>query len=140
MATAAQYAAAPINALAQVSTANALRDGTGTLVTVAAGQAAGTLGAYTALGGSRIDDITIKAVGTTTAGMIRLFLTLDGGTTNRLITEIPVDARAPSATVESWSRVLTDQALVLQNTSALLRASTHNGEIFNIAVTRAGAF
>ena len=130
MATAAQYAATPRSAVAQVSTANTNRDGTGTLVTV-----------FTAAStGSRIDDIVVQAVGTTTAGMVRLFLSFDGGTTNRLFAEIPVSAVTPSATVQAFRVAMLDMALLLPNANALLRASTHNAETFNIIVSRAGDF
>lgn len=129
MAATAQYASTPVNGLAQVTVANAARDGTGTLVTVYTGAATG----------SRIDDITIKATGTTTAGMVRLFLSLDGGTTNRLLSEYLVTAITASASVAAWSQSIIDLGLILQNTSALLRASTNNAETFNIIVTRAGS-
>ena len=127
MSTSAQYAATPKTAVAQVSTANTARDGTGTLATVFT---AGT-------NGSRIDDISIVATATTTAGMVRLFL--HDGTNARLWKEILVSAITPSATVQVFSSLLNSQALILQ-TGWSLRASTHNAETFNIAVTRAGDF
>lgn len=130
MAATAQYAATPVSGLAQVSVANAGRDGSGTLVTIVTGGASGT----------RIDDITFKAAVTTTAGMVRLYLSTDNGTTNRLIREISVNAVTPSATVASWSSSLTDLGIVLQNVTTLLRASTEKAETINIAVTRAGNF
>lgn len=130
MATAAQYAATPRAAVAQVTAANTNRDGTGTLVTVFTGASTG----------SRIDDLVVQATGTTTAGMVRLYLSLDNGTTNRLIHEIPVSAITPSGTVAAFKAQLFDLALLLPNASALLRAATHNAETFNIAVTRGGDF
>lgn len=127
MSTSAQYAATPRTAVAQVSTANTARDGTGTLATVF------TAGAS----GSRIDDLTIAAVATTTAGMVRLFL--HDGTNARLWKEIAVSAITPSATVSVFSSSLSNQSLILQSGWSL-RASTHNAENFNIVVTRAGDF
>lgn len=127
MSTSAQYAATPKTAVAQVSTANTARDGTGTLATVF------TAGAS----GSRIDDISITAIAATTAGMVRLFL--HDGTNARLWKEILVSAITPSATVQVFSAMLNSQALILQ-AGWSLRASTHNAETFNIAVTRAGDF
>ena len=127
MSVQAQYAATPKTAVAQVSTANTARDGTGTLATVF------TAGAS----GSRIDDIAIIATGTTTAGMVRLFL--HDGTTARLWREVAVSAITPSATVSPFSSLLSGLALVLQ-TGWSLRASTHNAETFNVLVTRAGDF
>lgn len=127
MSVQAQYAATPKTAVAQVTTANTARDGTGTLATVF------TAGAS----GSRIDDIAIIATGTTTAGMIRLFL--HDGTNSRLWREVAVSAITPSATVSPFSSLLGSLALVLQ-TGWSLRAATHNAETFNVLVTRAGDF
>ena len=130
MAVNANYASVPRAAAAVLSAANTNRDGTGTIVTVLAG---GT-------SGSRVDDIRISATGTTTAGMIRFYLSLDGGTTNRLLFEVPVTAITPSATVQSFQAVLTDLGIVLPDANAQLRASTNNAEAFHITVTRAGNF
>lgn len=110
-----------------ISTANTNRDGTGTLGTVLTGVAAGTV----------VRDVTIQAAGTTTAGMVRLFVSLDGGTTKRLIHEISITAATPSATVKAFRTVIyfdgvTEKSLVLPNASAILYASTHNAESFNV--------
>ena len=130
MATTAAYASTPVAALAQVSTANTARDGSGTLATVLTGASNGT----------RIDDIVIKATVTTTAGTIRFFMSLDGGTTKRLIYEIQVTANTVSATNPAWSWVLSDLGWILPNTNAILYASTEKAEAINICVTRAGSF
>ena len=87
MAVTAQYAATPRCGATQVSTANTKRDGTGILDPILTAGASGT----------RIDAINIKAMGTTTAGMIRLFV--HDGTVARLLTEIPVTAVTPSDTL-----------------------------------------
>lgn len=107
---------------AQISTANTNRDGTGTVGTVL------TAGSN----GSRIHRIRVKAGGTTTAGMVRLFI--HDGSAYRLWHEIPVTAITPSATVETF-----EDELYLPGESALalpsgysLRASTHNAETFNV--------
>ena len=136
MATNPNYARFPRSAIAQISAANTNRDGTGTLVTVIAGAAAG--GALE--GGTRVDDITIQATGTTTAGMVRLFLSLDNGTTNRLIREVEIAARTPSGTTPAFRAELLDLGIILPNANALLRAATHNAEAFNIIASRAGDF
>ena len=127
MATSAQYASTVRAAAAQVTTANTNRNGTGAIVTVF------TAGAN----GSRIDDISIDAVATTTAGVVRLFI--NDGTTSYLFQEILVTATTPSTTVAVWSTTLLNQALVIP-TGWSLRASTNNAETFNIIVTRAGDF
>lgn len=127
MATTANYANTPRAAVAQVSTANTARDGTGTIATV-----------FTAgSSGSRVDDIVIIATGTTTAGMVRLFL--HDGTNARLWQEVPVSAVTVSATVPAWTTSLLNQALVLPNGWSL-RASTEKTETFNVFVDRAGDF
>ena len=130
MATAPNYASTPRFAIGQISAANTNRDGTGTLVDVITGAATGT----------RVDDITIQAVNTTTGGMVRLFVTLDGGTTNRLIREIEVSARTPSGTVPAFRFELYDLGIILPNANARIRAATNNAEAFNVIVTRAGDF
>lgn len=127
MSTAAQYASTVTGVAVQVTTANTNRDGTGTIVTVLTAAASGT----------RIDDIYMVATGTTTAGVIRLFV--HDGTNARLLSETLVTAVTPSTTVQVWSNTLLSQAIVLK-TGYSLRASTNNTETFNIIVTRAGDF
>ena len=109
--------------LGQVSVANTALDGTGTIVTIA------TAGAN----GSLLQLIRIKAIVTTTVGMIRLFI--NDGTNTRLYKEIKVTAATPSVTVESFeAEYQPSEPLVLQ-TGWSLRASTHNAETFNILIT-----
>lgn len=127
MSAQAQYASTPRTAVGQATAANTGRDGTGAIATII------TAGAS----GSRIDDITITAVATTTAGMVRLFL--HDGTNARLVKEIPVSAITPSGTVAAFTSSLFNQNLILA-TGWSLRASTHNAETFNVCVTRAGDF
>lgn len=127
MSTTANYASTPRAGMVVVSTANSALDGTGTLGTVF------TAGAS----GSRIDAIQIYAIGTTTAGMVRLFLS--DGVNNRLFAEIPVLALTPSATQPAFSANLQSNASGLVNTVPLpfsfgsgysLKASTQNAESF----------
>ena len=125
MAAQAQYAATPKCGIGQVSTANTARDGTGTIATIF------TAGAN----GSRIDAIDIKAVGTTTAGMIRLFI--HDGTNARLLTEVPVTALTPSGTLPSWeaqlnANTMTQVLPLVLPTGYSLRASTEKAEAFNV--------
>lgn len=127
MATTAQYAATVQTAQAQISTANTNRNGTGTIGTVITG----------ATNGTRVDDISIVATGTTTAGVVRLFIS--DGTNVRLWQEILVSAITPSTTVQVWSYTLLNAALILKSGWSL-QASTNNAETFNVIVTRAGDF
>lgn len=118
MATSPNYAATPNTPAVTISTANANRDGTGTIATVF------TAGAS----GSRIEDITLKAQGTTTAGMIRIFL--HDGTTARLWREIQVPAITPSATAPSWE--LRFPVYLFLQSGHSLRASTEKAESFTV--------
>ena len=127
MAQVPNYAATPKVGMAVISTANTNRDGTGTLGTVFS---AGT-------NGSLIEAVEIQATGTTTAGMVRLFL--HDGTNARMIGEVPVLAVTPSATVPAWSAIVNSQGMnngtiqlpIRIPTGWSLRASTHNAESFN---------
>lgn len=125
MSTAANYASTPKCGIGQISTANTNRDGTGTIGTIF------TAGAS----GSRIDRVNIQAVGTTTAGMVRLFI--HDGTNSRLYHEEPVGAMTPSATVAAAFATCepitypTKFPLVLPSGYSL-RASTEKAETFNV--------
>lgn len=135
MATTAQYSTAPTIDVSQVTTANTNRDGTGTTVEIAAGPTTASGSGV----GKRIVGVMIAATGTTTAGMIRFFISVDGGTTKRLIAETIVTAITVSATVPAFSTsvpslvgiVLPGQ--VSTNTQKLY-AATNNSETFNIVV------
>lgn len=129
MASTPQYAAVPKIGSVVISTANTSRDGTGTLGTVFT---AGSLG-------SRIDTVEIQATGTTTAGMVRLFI--HDGTNAMLFAELPVVATTPSATIPAFSSSISGDSGGMINAFPLpfslptgwsLRASTHNAESFNI--------
>jgi hypothetical protein len=125
MGASANYASVPKVGVAVISTANTNRDGTGTIGTVF------TAGAS----GSRIERIVIQATGTTTAGMVRLFL--HDGTNARLYEEIAVLAITPSGTVTAFAFTIeaystpTYMPIVLP-TGWSLRASTNNAETFNV--------
>lgn len=123
MATSPAFAATPLCAVAQVSTANTNRDGTGTIATIV------TAGAS----GSKIERIRVAATGTVTAGVVRLFI--HDGTNSRLYQEILVSATTPSTTIAIFTADIdfsqSDGLLVLP-TGYSLRASTHNAETFNV--------
>ena len=125
MAAIPAYAATPKCGIAQISTANANHDGTGTIATVFSAGA----------NGSRIDAIDIKAVGTTTTGMIRLFI--HDGNNARLLTEVPVVAVTPSATCPSWEAQLNTNSMsqilpLVLPSGYSLRTSTGKAETFNV--------
>ncbi len=136
MAVAAQYTRDVISASASISTANTGRDGTGTIGTVYTARTAANGGT-----GARIDSVTVEATGTTTAGMVRLFITDSGGTA-RLIREIAVSALTPSATVKAFTIPTSEGAdangvLIINALLApgdIFKASTHNAETFVVRV------
>ncbi len=129
MATSAVYASTPLIDYVQAVTANTARDGTGTIATLASGTAAGKL----------IRRIIINATGTTTAGVIRFFLSLDTGTTKRLIKEVLVTAKTPSTSVDTFRAEVPELVgMILPGTAAQLYVSTHNTETFNIVCESGG--
>ena len=125
MSTSAQYASTPKTAINSISTANTARNGTGTIATI-----------YTAgSSGSRIERVVVIAQGTTTAGMVRLFIY--DGTTAWLYAEIPVAAITPSSTVPAFVATLQafsnpDLMPLTLPTGYSLRAATNNAETFNV--------
>lgn len=127
MSASPQFAAVAVNASQTIATANTARDGTGTIATL-----------YTApANGARIDDLMLKARGTTTAGMIRLFI--HDGTNYHLWKEVPVTAITPSATLPSFEYPLYELGLILQSGWGL-RVSTEKAESFDVTITRGGTF
>lgn len=132
MATTAQFTAQPNIEYSQLTTANTARDGTGTIVTIATGPSATAAAGV----GERITRITVQATGTTTAGVIRFFLSLDGGTTNRMILEKLVPAITPSTSVSAFRMEVNELVgMVLPGGGqVVLRASTNASETFNVVV------
>ena len=123
-----QFTATPRMVVAQIATANTNRDGTGTIADLITGVAAGT----------RINKIRVKATGTTTAGMVRIYFY--DGTNSRLYTEVLVSAITASGSVATFEATLsfTDaNAPILASSSQKLQASTNNAETFNIIVEAA---
>jgi hypothetical protein len=120
MATQPAFATTPRIGMGQVSTANTNRDGSGTLVDIITGVAAGT----------RIAEVVVNATVTTTAGMVRLYLF--DGTNNRLFDEVAIAAATPSASVKATRVSVTYANLVLPSASWKLKASTHNAEAINV--------
>jgi len=114
----------PTVAIGQISAANALRDGAGTIVTVLSAGANGT----------RVNRVVIKATVTTTAGTVRLFI--GNGSGIYLWKEILVTAITASATVAAFEYIVDlpgESSLVLPSGSSI-RASTEKAEAFNIIV------
>ena len=99
MASTAQYVSQPTVDIAQIpsTTANANRDGTGTIVTIASGPAV----AAGAGVGKRISRATVQRTGTTTATNVTFFYSPDNGTTNRFLGEIFLPAYTTGTTTVS---------------------------------------
>ena len=130
MAIQAQYVSTVKSPAVQVSAASAgIRD---------AASAVGTLVMAAGTSGSRIDDLIIQAAATTSAGMVRLFIS-DGSTYSRLIKEIPVTAITVGSTTAAFSTMLLNQGICIAN-GQQLRATTEVANTFNIVLTRAGDF
>jgi hypothetical protein len=90
--------------------------------------------------GTMISRVHVHATGTTTAGMIRLFL--HDGAAYHLREEIPVAAVTPSGVLPAFSAdstVFTPATPVTIPAGWSLRAATHNAEAFQV-VGEAGDF
>jgi hypothetical protein len=117
------FAATPKQAVVQISAANTNRDGTGTTVLLVSGGSSG----------SRIERLRATAAGTTTAGVVRWFLSVDSGANKRLLRETLVPAVTPSATVAVFmAEEVFPGGLQLPGVSTQIYASTQNGETFNV--------
>ena len=125
MANSPIFVGTPKSSSVSISTANTNRDGsTGTYGTVH------TAGAS----GARVDTLNISATGTTTAGMVRLFVD------TALIRELPVGAITPSGTQPAWSVDVEFENGLILAASTVLKASTHNAETFKVTITNGGDF
>lgn len=97
---------------------------TGTLFTAAAG-------------GSVLAGIRFKAVATSTAGLLAVWL--HDGSAYFLLKEIVVAAVTASGTVGAWEGTwVPDQAIVLPTASYSIRVSTYNAETFKAHTLLAG--
>lgn len=94
MATTAQYVTQPIIDIAQVSTANTNRDGTGAVVLVASGPAVAAASGV----GKRIQRVSIERPGSSTNCNVVFYYSADGGTTLRTISEVNVPSYTASTT------------------------------------------
>lgn len=120
MATAPNFAATPRYGGVSISTADTSRTAPSNVGTV-----------FTAgSSGSRIDEVTITAAGTSTANVVRLFIYT--GTTYYLLMEVLITAITPSASVDSFTTTLTFNSLVLPSGHSL-RATTNNAETYHVS-------
>ena len=103
-----------------ISAANTLRDGTGPIFDIF------TPGAM----GGEIELIRVQAQGTTTAGVVRIFV--HNGAAYRLYKELLVTAVTPSTTVEAFSADFVPAKRLILPAGYKLGASTHNAETFTV--------
>lgn len=120
MALAPQFAATARVGIGQVSTANPNRNGTGALVTVL------TAG----LNGTRVDYAEVKATGSSSSGVVRLYL--HDGTTAHLLTEVEIPVVTVSGTQRTFEQLIELAGGLTIPTGWSLRASTEVGETFNV--------
>jgi hypothetical protein len=114
-----------VTGLGILATANPNLDGSGTIVPV--------FTAGSGINGSFIKNITIKALGSTSInGMIRLFISNDGGSTYKLMREIEVPQTTQSAYEPSWKQVVAMEYNV--KAGIIIGASTQNAEKFGVTV------
>jgi hypothetical protein len=112
MATAPNFTGTPRVGVASVSTSNANRDGTGTIVDVITGASTGT----------KIQEIVIKSTNDPADSIVTLFL--NDGTTNWLFDEIDLgNPAAGSTTVTAYRTVAQYSNLILPNASWKVRAA-----------------
>ena len=132
MATNAQYTAAPILEVSQVTTADTSRTAPTNSTDI-------TAGPNTAAGngvGKRIFRVTVQATTNTTAGVIRFFFSTDSGTNKRLICEKIVPAVTASTSVAAWRTEVAELVglIIPGGTANKIYATTNNSETFNILV------
>lgn len=122
MAATINFASTPRLSGVLISTANTARDGTGTVGTVITAASAGT----------RIDRVRVQAIGTTTAGRVRLFLT--NGVATWALEEVAIAAATVSATVSGAASdvVFGDSRPLTLPSGWSITAATNNAESFHI--------
>lgn len=119
MATAPNFAATPKYGGVSIATADTSRTAPTNVGTV-----------FTAgSSGSRIDEVTITAAGTSTANVVRLFIYT--GSTYYLLQEVLINAITAAAGQDSFSTTLTFNSLVLPSGHSL-RATTNNAETYHV--------
>lgn len=124
----------PRVAVGVISTANTNRDGTGTGPATAIFTApAAAAGPPVLAGGSKIEEITVIAAGTTTAGKVLLYLYDGSGTDGHLFDEVQVVPLTLSASQVSFRSTKIYSNLMLPPGWSIT-ASTLNAETFQVHV------
>lgn len=127
MSYAPQFTATPTLDHVQVSSAVTTLDGVGATL-LASGPTIGGEGK-----GKRINRVTIRAAATTAAGLVRFFISTDGGVTRRLHAEITVTAVTPSNTAVAFNAQVPDLVgLVLSDANSQIYVSTTIAQAINV--------
>lgn len=110
-----------------ISTANSNTDGTGTMGLVL------TAGSSATYKGTKINSITIQAIGSTTPGIVRIFVKNSALTKSSLIKEVLIPYRTPSSSLMAFSETIYfgDDGFDLKSDQKIY-ASTENAESFVI--------
>lgn len=111
-----------------ISTANSNLDGTGTTVQIFQ---AGVPATYN---GCEITSIIIKAQGTVTPGMVRLFIANSDGSSKTLFTEIEIPAITQNQINSSFTRQVIAQGSFAIKGDLKIYASTQNAETFSVII------
>ncbi len=122
MSSSPTFTSTPRTVAINVASGNTGRDGSGTPTALITGAAAGT----------KVLEIVAQATVTTTAGMVRIFITTDNGSNIRLFDEFPIAVATVSASVAGIRVSKTYSNLLLADANAKLYATTHNSESINV--------
>jgi len=126
------FTATPQIDIAQVTTANTARDGTGTIVAVITGAASPNF--------VKPEAIAVKAIATSLDGAVRFFISSDAGVTWRLLHEMDVTAITVGASTSAFEDIwYCPDDLVLPSASYKIGASTEKTETFNL-IAMSGKF
>lgn len=122
MATNPSFIATPVIGSVNVATANTAIDGTGTIATLVTGAATGT----------RVLEVVAQCAATSAAARINLFLSVDSGTTWRLIDQIAISAATPNATTSANRNSTTYSNLVLRDATHRIGVATSISQSTNV--------
>lgn len=116
------FISTPRLAAVNVASANTALDGSGVITTLIAGVAAGT----------RVLEIDAQCAASSAASLVNIFLSLDSGSTWKLLDQIAIAAATASATVKANRNVATYTNLILPGTTAVLGVATTIAQSVNV--------
>ncbi len=128
--TSAIFVTTPKAPAVRIASANTARDGSGTLGTL---YTAGSAGAF-------FKGFRYQAEGTTTVGVIRIFIQAAGVGNFELKREMLVAAVTPSTTVEATSGEWYPAAGIMLGAGDVVKVGTHNAETFSCWLEAGGDY